>query len=193
MIDGVISIRDCIDIEDYPNENFVFVIAPFDKERTDVYSNIIKSVVERNGYKCKRADDFNTNTSKINEIVRYIWKAEFIIADLTGFKPNVMYELGFSHAMDKEVIMIYEENSDNNNETKFPFDIGHIDIIIYKGGTIGGVELHDRLQKTIEYVNGKIIKTVKSDIKDFYIKIEDNEFKQSIISNFEIRKAHFFP
>jgi hypothetical protein len=99
-----------------------------------------------------------------------------------------MYELGFSHAMDKEVIMIYEKNNDKNNETKFPFDIQHFDIIIYESVTPGGVDLQNRLQNTIEYVMGKITKTVKSDIKDFYIKMEDNEFKQSIISNFEIRK-----
>ena len=107
MTIDIISIRDCIDIVVDTNEQFVFVLAPFEPERTDIYNTIIKPVVEKNGYKCKRADDIKTNTNKLNNIIRNIWKAQFIIADLTRLNPNVMYELGFAHAMNKEVILIY--------------------------------------------------------------------------------------
>lgn len=43
----IISIRDCINIEPAPNEKFVFVIAPFKEDRTEIYESIIKPVVEK--------------------------------------------------------------------------------------------------------------------------------------------------
>ena len=191
----IISIRDCINIEVGSKEKFVFVIAPFDQDRSDVYNTIIKPVVEKKGYECKRADDFTTNTTKINDIVRNIWKSQFIIADLTRLRPNVMYELGFSHAMNKETILIYEENIDKTKEEKFPFDINHIERIIYKSGsTTEGVKLEKKLEKAVDYVIENLTKSVMSDIKDFYFRKEEMEYKQIIISNFEIRKKriHYF-
>ncbi len=41
-----------------------------------------------------------------------------------------------------------EENS--IQETKFPFDIGHIDILKYKNNSIGGIELHNGLISRID-------------------------------------------
>ena len=120
MTIDIISIRDCININTAPNEKFVFVIAPFEEDRTEIYESIIKPAVEKKGLDCKRADDFKTNTNKLNNIIRNIWKSEFIIADLTGLNPNVMYELGFAHAMNKEVIMIFENNEKENKELDFP-------------------------------------------------------------------------
>ena len=37
-----------------------------------------------------------------------------------------MYELGCDHAMNKEVIKIYEANKDVDKEVKFPFDTRYI-------------------------------------------------------------------
>ncbi|HSL13141.1 MAG TPA: hypothetical protein VK882_02690 [Nitrososphaeraceae archaeon] len=42
MTIDIISIRDCINIE-----KFVFVIAPFKEDRTEIYESIIKPVVEK--------------------------------------------------------------------------------------------------------------------------------------------------
>lgn len=39
-------------------------------------------------------------------VTRSIQKADFIIADITGSDPNVMYEVGFAHALRKPVLLI---------------------------------------------------------------------------------------
>ena len=178
MTIDIISIRDCIDLEIDPNE-FVFVLAPFGPKRTAIYNNIIKPVVEDKGFICKRADDFKTNTNKINDIIRKIWKCQFIIADLTGLNANVMYELGFSHAMNKQVIMISEEKYKKN---RFPFDIGYIQIIKYKSDPTGGITLKRDLEDTIDYVIGTITTSSNSDITKLFIEKENTEFNHSIIS-----------
>lgn len=40
-----------------------------------------------------------------------IERADFIIADLTESNPNVMYEVGFAHALRKPVLFIVQEGS----------------------------------------------------------------------------------
>jgi hypothetical protein len=37
-----------------------------------------------------------------------IYRADFIIADLTGSNPNIMYEVGFAHALRKPVLPIVQ-------------------------------------------------------------------------------------
>lgn len=73
-----------------------------------------------------------------------------MIADLTGLNPNVMYELGYAHAMNKEVITIYEANKDKDKDFKFPFDIRHIEIKIYKNNITESEKLKKELEETID-------------------------------------------
>ena len=112
MPKDIISIYDCLKIT-IDGEKFAVVIAPFTNARTAVFENVLKPCIKKKGFKCKRADDFKTNTNKVNDIVRNIWKSTFVLADITNLNPNVIYELGFAHAMNKEVIMIYEVNKKN--------------------------------------------------------------------------------
>ena len=52
-------------------------------------------------------------------------QARIIVANITGRNPNVYYELGIAHAIDKPVIMIAQNKSD------LPFDIRAKQIIFY--------------------------------------------------------------
>ncbi len=99
-----------------------------------------------------------------------------------------MYELGFAHAMNKEVIMIFENNDKENKELEFPFDIRYIEIKIYKNNIPEVVKLQNDLEETIDFVISNLTNTVVSNIKNIFHEKTDEEFKQSIISNFEIRK-----
>ena len=42
----------------------------------------------------------------MNIISEMIWRADSIIADITGKNANVFYELGYSHAIGKNTILI---------------------------------------------------------------------------------------
>lgn len=80
-------------------------------------------------------------------------------------------------------------NKKDLENTNFPFDIRHIEILTYTRGTSGEDYLKDQLKIRIENILENSLKNVQSEIKEIYIRMEDNEFKQSIISNFEIRKS----
>ena len=88
----------------------VFVIMPFDSEFEAVYRDLIKDPLENSGYRVSRADDPSENTvfyeNIYDQIVLNLWDADYIIADLTGSNPNVTYELGIAHTLNKRTIQI---------------------------------------------------------------------------------------
>lgn len=86
---------------------------PFDKNLTNIFDTIIKDTIESKGLRCERADDFMTNNAILSDIIDGICKARFLIADITGYNRNVMYELEIAHALQKEVIMVYQNQLKN--------------------------------------------------------------------------------
>ena len=51
--------------------------------------------------------------------------AKVLVAELTSRNPNVYYELGIAHALQKPVVLI------SSNEEDVPFDVRHIRVIYY--------------------------------------------------------------
>ena len=48
-----------------------------------------------------------------------------LVAELTTRNPNVYYELGLAHALEKPVVLV------SSNEEDVPFDLQHIRVIYY--------------------------------------------------------------
>ena len=58
-------------------------------------------------------------------VYQNITRADLVVADITGGNPNVMYEVGFAHALRKPVILLADRTT-----TNFPLDLaGHLVII----------------------------------------------------------------
>ena len=51
--------------------------------------------------------------------------AKVLVAELTTRNPNVFYELGLAHALEKPVVLR------SSNEVDVPFDLKHIRVIYY--------------------------------------------------------------
>ena len=54
-----------------------------------------------------------------------IKSAKVLVAELTKRNPNVFYELGLAHALQKPVVLV------SSNEEDVPFDLKHIRVIYY--------------------------------------------------------------
>lgn len=106
-----------------------FVIQPFDAGKFDKrFDNVYKPAIESAGLKAYRVDRDPNVEIPIEAIEEGIRNAVICLADITTDNPNVWYELGFSFATGRSVVMVC---SDERVTKKFPFDIQHRTIINY--------------------------------------------------------------
>jgi hypothetical protein len=96
-----------------------FVIMPFDEEFDDVYSSVKASVEEAApaGCRCLRLDESRPAGNITQRLVSELKVASFCVADLTGLRPNVMWELGYVMALTKPTLVITQDKA------SLPFDV----------------------------------------------------------------------
>lgn len=104
----------------------VFVAMPFSEDMEDVYIYGIRKSVQEVGLQCKRADEIEHGGPIVTEIIDYIKRSRIIIAEVSSHNPNVFYEVGWAHALQRETILVARDGID------LPFDIRHINTIVYR-------------------------------------------------------------
>src|SRR5947209_8243021 len=93
------------------DSDLCFVMMPFASRFSNVFQ-VIQSVVEDYGScRCVRADQIASPSQITRDVWEQIQRARFLIADLTGQNPNVFYEVGFSPAIHKNVILLVENGA----------------------------------------------------------------------------------
>ena len=104
----------------------IFVIMPFSEDMLDVFILGIRWAADELGVVVKRGDELEHNGEIIQEVRNAIKAYDLIIADTTGSNPNVCYEVGFAHAIDKPTILICKKGED------LPFDLQGTNHIFYE-------------------------------------------------------------
>lgn len=100
---------------------------PFDKAFDDVYEFGISGACEDAGVYCERVDEQIFPGSMLDRIYNQISTADLLVADMTGRNPNVFYEVGYAHALGKNVILLTQQAED------IPFDLKHFPHVVYAG------------------------------------------------------------
>lgn len=126
----------------------VFIIMPFTEEWSDDLYSILKDTCIACNVTLTRADEILGSQFIYNDIITYIKNSNIIIADVSVRNANVFYELGFAHALEKNVILIHQPNS------PLPFDIAHIRYIEYELGYCKIKEFKKILTDTINMYKG---------------------------------------
>ncbi len=140
----------------------VFVLMPFDEEFTPVYSDVIKHVLEQEGFEVLRADDIQSQRNIMRDIIEMIAKSDLIIADLTSSNPNVYYELGIAHALEKPVIHLVQSPVED-----VPFDLRSYRLITYSTHfTEIGKARGELAEYARKFLEGKL--PVGNPVTDFY-------------------------
>jgi len=127
--------------------NTAFIIMQMDKdykEGEDI-CNTIKEVCKSFGIIAERADDIEHSDRITDVILDKIKTSEFIIADLSGERPNVYYEIGYAHAINKRPILY------RNQDARLHFDLAGHNVPSYRNHT----ELKRILKNRFEALTGK--------------------------------------
>ena len=108
---------------------FCFVIMPFGAHEHPQrqYFDVIKPLLDSEfGITCYRVDEDALPDRIDNKIYTYMLRAEFVLAEITTANPNVMYELGMAHALNKRCILLTR-----NKPKHLPFDVSRITVEPY--------------------------------------------------------------
>ena len=130
------------------HSDFVFVIMPFKEPYNEYYEEIIKPAVSELNYNVMRSDEIYSPSSFVQTIWNSIISSRLVIAEMTDMNPNVLYELGLCHAINKTVVMI------SQSMENIPADLRHINCITYNTSRANwAVELAANIQKMVLYID----------------------------------------
>lgn len=137
-----------------------FVIMPFSEDFQPVYDLFIKPGLEAAGLQPIRADDIRSQRNILQDIVEGIETTALVVADLTDSNPNVFYELGLAHALERPVILLTQSLDD------VPFDLQSYRLITYD---VHFARIEEARAELEEYAVGFVNDTVRfsSPISDF--------------------------
>ncbi len=107
----------------------VFAAMPFDRKYDDTYFVAMAHAAESIGAVCRRVDQEEFSGDIVSQIQALIRSAIAVIVDLSESRPNVLYEAGYSHALEKPSIHICSTPLQD-----LPFDVAHWNTIGYRRG-----------------------------------------------------------
>jgi nucleoside 2-deoxyribosyltransferase len=107
------------------NKAQYLLLAPYSGNFPAIRQLIIEALQE-DGLVPILAEEVSTlSTSTVEGIMRAIKQADFVIADVTGQNPNVMFELGLAVASKKLALLVSQDSKD------VPFDMRHQHVFVY--------------------------------------------------------------
>ena len=129
-------------------------LAPFGSEGREryedsivVYESVIQAACSIVGLSPIRADEI-AEPGEITELICLrLRDAPFVVADVTGANPNVMYELGLRHSTGKPTVQVGEDG-------RLPFDISAIRTVRFIRSPAGLVDGRKRLEESLRSAMG---------------------------------------
>lgn len=126
-----------------------FVISPFGEPFDDYYEKVYQPAIVKADLQPIRGDEVYNTGAIIDDIFAAISSATLVLCDVTGKNPNVNYELGVAHALQKPAIIVTQSVSD------VPFDYRHLRVIVYDRTKVDWAkQLETAIHKTILTVLG---------------------------------------
>lgn len=125
-----------------------FVVMAFRSPYHEIYSNVISEICHEFDLIPVIANEVNGPGMVVMDIVRDIRQSSLVIADITPDNPNVFYEVGYAHAINKPTILIAQKGRD------LPFDVHAFRTLFYEDTISGKALLEDGLRKHIGAIMG---------------------------------------
>lgn len=164
----------------------------FDLDKT--YLNIIKPAVEQAGFQCIRGDEVQESGLIDKSMYSLLIYADLVIADITTFNPNAIYELGIRHAARPHSTIILKEK-----ENTIPFDLNHNKIFHYShmGDDISATEANRCISSLTSLVSSVMAKPeVDSPLFGYIRNIKPYQLPEeeyiSLIKELSEKEKHIF-
>ena len=145
-----------------------FIVTPIGDDNTEIrrhIDGIIDQAIEPaiGGEFDIRVAHREFEIGSINDrVIKNVYNADLVIANLTTLNPNVMFELAMRYSYGKPAIVIAEKN------TKLPFDMIEENTLFYVNDPTGAAELKNNIKKVVNKIDfsandyGPIIATLKT-------------------------------
>ena len=145
-----------------------FIVTPIGDDNTEIrrhIDGIIGQAIEPaiGGEFDIRVAHREFEIGSINDrVIKNVYNADLVIANLTTLNPNVMFELAMRYSYGKPAIVIAEKN------TKLPFDMIEENTLFYVNDPTGAAELKNNIKKFVNKIDfsandyGPIIATLKT-------------------------------
>lgn len=130
------------------DENQVAVMMPFDEDPSiDPVFKAIKDGVAAVGKQAVRVDELKASTEIPDDVRRLIRSSRAVVVDLTELNSNVLYELGFADALEKQLILIKKGEISN-----LPFDFAARRVFSYRRDAESLKHLSQLIQEVVSSI-----------------------------------------
>ena len=104
-----------------------FVVMQFTTPFDELFEDVIRPVCDELEIEAYRASDIYRPGVIIQDIIQGLSESQVVIAEITPANPNVFYEVGYAHALNKPTILLA-----NREETaQLPFDLRGFRVVFY--------------------------------------------------------------
>ena len=114
----------------------VLMLIPFESSY-DQLRNHLRKLLENQGFDVARFDNVKSGATWANAVADAIGAADLIIADVSHANANVMYELGYAHALKKPTILLADAAE---SSLRLPSDLQGFQILVYDSGQHSDLE-----------------------------------------------------
>jgi hypothetical protein len=125
-----------------------FVIMPFSEPFDSLYRDVIMPIAKSCGFEIIRIDEVPGPGIILNDIQQQIQRANVVVAEISTPNPNVFYELGYAHALDKPAVLLVRRE----HASQMPFDVRGYRAIFYDDSIAGKNVVERNLEQNFRAV-----------------------------------------